>query len=98
MRSKLATIYKYFFKKSQHSKSTIMFKPILRSRVIDLNLRALTNAYSYPYFKAFPTKFKAFCLHTGRSRGILSNYYFSRLTFKKFSIKGDMVGFRKSRW
>lgn len=98
MRSKLSTIYKHFFKKSKHSKSVIIFKPILKSSFVDPGHKAITHAYSYPYFKIFPSKFKAFCLLTGRSRGVLSNYYFSRITFKKFSINGEMSGFRKSRW
>lgn len=98
MKSKLSSIYKHFFKRSAYSKSFVMFKPILKSKLISLKQRVIINAYSYPYFKIFPTKFKSFCLRTGRSRGVLSNYYFSRITFKKFSMKGEIVGFRKSRW
>ena len=98
MRSKLSTIYKKFSKKALHSKSAVTFKPILKSKFIDPSDKVIVNAYSYPYFKIFPTKFKTFCLLTGRSRGVLSNYYLSRITFKKFSIQGEMSGFRKSRW
>jgi ribosomal protein S14 len=98
MKSKVSTIYRHFYKLSKYSLSSIVFKPILKSKFFDVNQRSLIQAYSYVYFKIFPTKFKPLCLHTGRARGALSNYYFSRITFKKFSIKGDIVGFRKSRW
>ncbi len=98
MKSKLPSIYNSFLKSSSSSIVSIYFKPILRSKLIDLNTRAYTHVYSNSYFKYFPTKFKAFCLISGRSRGVFSNYYFSRITFKHLSIKGDMVGFKKSRW
>jgi ribosomal protein S14 len=98
MRSKISTIYKHFSKRSTYSKSFLMFKPLLKSKFIDVNFRTLINAYGHSYFKIFPTRFKPFCLYTARSRGIISNYYFSRMTFKKFSMRGEIAGFRKSRW
>lgn len=98
MRSKNSVIYRHFAKRSAYSKSFLVFKPLLKSNFIDLSFRTLINAYSQSYFKIFPTRFKPFCLQTGRARGVLSNYYFSRMTFKKFSMKGEITGFRKSRW
>lgn len=98
MKSKISNFYKFFAVNSKNSRYSVVFKPILRSKLIAVNLRASTYAYSTPYFKSFPTKFKARCLLTGRGRGVFSGYFFSRIIFKKYAICGELPGFKKSRW
>lgn len=98
MRSRISTIHKHFKRVSKYSKLFVIFKPVLGSQFFAPSSRALVNAYKYPYFKIFPNRFKPICLYSGRARGNLSKYYLSRMIFKKFSMKGDLPGFRKSRW
>lgn len=44
------------------------------------------------------TKIRNRCIYTGKSRGILSDYKMSRVSFRELCINGGIPGFRKSSW
>lgn len=44
------------------------------------------------------TKLKNFCIYTGRLRFILGNTKMSRITFKEFAAKGNIIGIIKLSW
>ena len=43
-------------------------------------------------------KINNFCIFTNRTRGILSKFRLSRLTFRKLVHSGLVAGFSKSSW
>ena len=98
MKSKIFYFNTKFKKNSFGSLNNLVFKPILRSAFLDTSEKAILYAYAFPYFKSSVSKFKSICIDTGRSRGVLSKFFLSRITFKKYVINGQMVGFKKSRW
>lgn len=44
------------------------------------------------------TKIRNRCIYTGKSRGVLSKYKMSRVSFRELCINGGIPGFRKSSW
>lgn len=76
----------------------LIYKSVLNNRNLDVHDRALVYGYSRNFYRYFPTKYKTTCLFSGRNRGVLSKFYLSRITFKKFAITGILTGFKKSRW
>ena len=45
-----------------------------------------------------PTRIKNRCTFTGRCRGYMRNFGFSRITFREEANKGNIPGIRKSSW
>lgn len=97
-----AKIYRNIFKSStcySHSRLSLTARAIYRNKLqLDLNTRSSTYFYYYKGFGGFPTFYKANCFITGRSRGALSYFMMSRLTFKNYAISGSLTGFFISRW
>jgi len=84
------------FKFSKNFKLGLTFNPIFFSDFVTKNQKTLIYVYSRN--KYFSNKFKPTCMITGRQRGILSNFFISRIIFKKYAINYQITGFKKSRW
>mgnify|MGYP002789420592 CR=1 FL=1 len=97
-----AKIHKNIFKSStcySHSRLSLTARAIYRNKLqLDSDIRSLTYFYHYKGFGGFPSFYKANCFITGRSRGVLSYFIMSRLTFKNYAITGSLTGFFMSRW
>ena len=98
VKSNLYKIVKFSKDIKRTSMSAICFKPILNNKNLDVCDRTFIYGYSQLFHKKFKTKFKPGCLVSGRNRGVLSNFYISRITFKEYAITGILNGFKKSRW
>jgi ribosomal protein S14 len=98
MKSKIPCFNVKFKKMSLAGINNLVFKPLLRSSFLNTSEKAIFYAYAFPYFKPSISKYKSICIETGRSRGVLSKFFLSRITFKKYAINGQMIGFKKSRW
>lgn len=44
------------------------------------------------------TRIRNRCVYTGKSRGVLSRYKMSRISFRELCLNGGIPGFRKSSW
>jgi ribosomal protein S14 len=97
-----AKIYRNIFKSStcySHSRLSLTARAIYRNKLqLDLNTRSFTYFYYYKGFGGFPSFYKANCFVTGRSRGVISPFIISRLTFKNYAMAGSLTGFFVSRW
>jgi len=98
MKSKIIHIFKNFKNASLSANNNLTYKPILRSRFVDSSSKAIVYAYAFPDFKRGMILFKPICMETGRGRGVLSKFFLSRMSFKKYSMNGQIIGFKKSRW
>jgi ribosomal protein S14 len=85
--------------------STFVFKPLLTfffiSKVIAV-CQLIAEEYrllAYHYIQRYaPRKRKASCIFTGRSRGYVSGYAASRLSFKAYAMRGEYAGVKKFVW
>ena len=98
MKAKVIHVLKNFKNGSFSGNNKLTYKSVLRSKFLDNSFRAIVYAYSFPKFKKSAFFPKPICIETGRGRGVLSKFFLSRISFKKYSINGQILGFKKSRW
>ena len=98
MKAKIIHVFKNFKNGSFSAKNKLIYKSVLSSKFLDNSFKAVVYAYSFPNFKKSVFSPKPICIETGRGRGVLSKFFLSRISFKKYSINGQIIGFRKSRW
>jgi ribosomal protein S14 len=84
------------FKNPGNFKPNFVFSPLFYSKFLSDKKKILLYAYSRNKF--FADRFKPTCLITGRQRGVLSKFFISRITFKRYAMDSQMSGFKKSRW
>lgn len=87
---KSAYLNSFFF-----SASSLVSKVLASCQLISEEYRLL--AYAYIQHRAI-RKHKASCYITGRSRGYVSNYAVSRLSFKAYAMRGEYTGLKKFVW
>jgi ribosomal protein S14 len=99
VKSKIYRNIFYLISLKNSSKLKITYYPVFKNRLFfDNDFRAVNYLFANSRFKVFPTFYKVGCFVTGRSRGVLSNFVMSRLTFKKYAMSGDIPGFFMSHW
>jgi ribosomal protein S14 len=98
LKSKISKQFQYISNLKKFSQFRLVSSSILKNQFLNVYNRSLVYSYNNSKLKYFPTYYKISCIVTGRSRAVISNLNISRLTFKKYSMQGDLPGFKRSRW
>lgn len=82
-----------YFKKEQ---KILIFKSLLRNSNININIRQIIQLKFLLFLNnIFSSRIKNRCLLTGRSRGLISCYKVSRLSFREYIEKNYFVNIKK---
>lgn len=96
MKYRVSTEKRYRERYARREESTRVYKYLHHNRLLGKSTRL---KYSKKYFELLGvSRIKNYCVVTGRSRGVLSEFGLSRIAVKELFSAGKVYGVIKSSW
>lgn len=95
--------HKFFNVLNSASRASIrgfVYKSISHNQILEVFFRLISN-YSFSRTtinNLFLSRLKVVCSISGRSRGSITKFGLSRLSFKEYCSSAKIFGFKKSKW